>query len=63
MPCEICATNYDNDDDTLLLCDSCNLGYHIDCLSPKLEQVPQGDWFCPSCVEANKKMDLSFSLD
>lgn len=40
MPCEICASNYENDDDTLILCDSCNLGFHMDCLTPKLEYVP-----------------------
>lgn len=40
MPCEICASNYDNDDDTLILCDGCNLGFHIDCLTPKLDMVP-----------------------
>lgn len=40
MPCEICSGNYENDDDTLILCDSCNLGFHLDCLTPKLDSVP-----------------------
>ena len=33
----------------MLLCDSCNGGYHIDCLTPPLSKVPEGAWFCPEC--------------
>jgi len=49
MPCEICKSNYDNDDEELLLCDGCNNGFHLECLSPKLDSVPEGAWFCPEC--------------
>ena len=49
MPCEICKGNYDDDDEELLLCDGCNNGFHLECLSPKLESVPEGAWFCPEC--------------
>lgn len=59
MPCEICASNYENDDDTLILCDFCNLGFHIDCLTPKLDSVPLGDWYCPNCSDKNKKSEPS----
>ncbi|GAU27692.1 hypothetical protein TSUD_126380 [Trifolium subterraneum] len=31
----------------LLLCDKCPSSYHNTCLG--LEDVPDGDWFCPSC--------------
>jgi PHD and RING finger domain-containing protein 1 len=33
----------------LLLCDSCDLGYHLECLTPPLSRVPRGEWFCPDC--------------
>jgi len=37
-------------DDTLLFCDSCDLGYHMDCLSPPLLCKPQGRWECSTCA-------------
>lgn len=49
MPCEICKSNYDNDDEQLLLCDGCNNGFHLECLTPKLDSIPEGAWFCPEC--------------
>ncbi|KAK1939647.1 hypothetical protein X943_001917 [Babesia divergens] len=48
--CEVCGA--DSDWEALLLCDGCNLGYHIFCLDPPLDSVPQGDWFCKACLEA-----------
>jgi len=33
----------------LLLCDGCDLGYHMDCLVPSLGTIPRGRWFCPTC--------------
>ncbi|KAK3256026.1 hypothetical protein CYMTET_34826 [Cymbomonas tetramitiformis] len=32
------------------LCDTCNRGYHIWCLEPALDGVPEGDWQCPKCL-------------
>ena len=34
----------------LLMCDTCNLVYHLQCLEPPLNGVPQGLWSCPKCV-------------
>ena len=34
---------------TLILCDDCNLAYHLQCLRPALSEVPQGHWSCPVC--------------
>ncbi|KAM7259224.1 hypothetical protein ACFE04_014965 [Oxalis oulophora] len=31
----------------LLLCDQCPSSFHQDCLG--LKDIPDGDWFCPSC--------------
>ncbi|KAK9880899.1 hypothetical protein WA026_013230 [Henosepilachna vigintioctopunctata] len=34
----------------LLLCDECDMGFHISCLNPPLEKIPDEDeWFCPGC--------------
>ncbi|KAL5110597.1 Tyrosine-protein kinase BAZ1B [Taenia crassiceps] len=45
--CRICRRN--KDDDSLLLCDGCNSGFHLYCLRPPLHSIPSGDWFCVSC--------------
>ncbi len=33
----------------MLLCDKCNRGYHTSCLSPPMEAIPEGEWFCQRC--------------
>lgn len=45
--CMICRRK--SDPEQTLLCDECNKGWHMFCLKPKLEEIPQGDWFCPRC--------------
>ena len=35
----------------LLECEKCDNGYHLKCLTPPLDKVPQDEWFCPTCVE------------
>uniref|UniRef100_A0A6I8QQZ9 E3 ubiquitin-protein ligase UHRF n=1 Tax=Xenopus tropicalis TaxID=8364 RepID=A0A6I8QQZ9_XENTR len=50
-----------------LLCDECNMAYHIYCLNPPLEKIPEDeDWYCPSCkndatevVKAGEKLKQS----
>jgi hypothetical protein len=34
----------------MLLCDGCGEGWHLECLSPLLFEVPDGDWFCGRCA-------------
>jgi hypothetical protein len=34
----------------MLLCDGCGKGWHLECLSPPLSEVPDGDWFCKRCA-------------
>jgi len=45
--CQIC--NMCDREDVMLLCDGCDEGYHIDCLTPSLDHVPIDDWYCPRC--------------
>ncbi|CDS43129.1 remodeling and spacing factor 1 [Echinococcus multilocularis] len=47
-PCQICTES--NHPEWLLLCDSCDLGFHAQCLRPALHLIPEGDWFCPRCL-------------
>lgn len=37
MICMICRNTYEDDDVKLIICDSCNEGFHIFCLDPPLE--------------------------
>ena len=34
----------------LLLCGTCSLVYHLDCLSPPLVTAPASPWSCPACI-------------
>ncbi|CAN0841302.1 Lysine-specific demethylase JMJ17 [Linum grandiflorum] len=38
----------------MLLCDRCNKGWHIYCLSPPLKQIPPGNWYCFECLNSDK---------
>ncbi|XP_034734103.1 PHD and RING finger domain-containing protein 1 isoform X3 [Etheostoma cragini] len=50
--CEVCGGT--DREDRLLLCDGCDAGYHMECLTPPLDSVPVEEWFCPEC-EANNR--------
>ncbi|XP_050735589.1 bromodomain adjacent to zinc finger domain protein 1A-like isoform X2 [Eriocheir sinensis] len=45
--CRVCRRK--NDPESILLCDGCNKGTHLQCLKPKLKEVPAGDWYCDRC--------------
>ncbi|XP_019428002.1 PREDICTED: methyl-CpG-binding domain-containing protein 9-like [Lupinus angustifolius] len=47
--CKVCGI--DRDDDSVLLCDTCDAEYHTYCLHPPLARIPEGNWYCPSCVD------------
>jgi len=34
-----------------LACDKCDSQWHLECLNPPLKAVPDGEWFCPDCVD------------
>lgn len=50
-----------------LLCDECNMAFHIYCLNPPLSTIPDDeDWYCPTCkndtnevVKAGEKLKAS----
>ena len=48
--------------DDLLICDSCDKGFHMDCLEPPLNNLPEGRWICPVCVPPpNRRRGMSRS--
>ncbi|KAF0041317.1 hypothetical protein F2P81_007215 [Scophthalmus maximus] len=50
--CEVCGGS--DREDRLLLCDGCDSGFHMECLTPPLDSVPVEEWFCPECVANNR---------
>ncbi|XP_057324063.1 uncharacterized protein LOC130666806 [Microplitis mediator] len=45
--CEVCRQS--DREERLLLCDRCDSGYHLECLTPPMDEVPYDEWYCPSC--------------
>ncbi|XP_026231800.1 bromodomain adjacent to zinc finger domain protein 2B isoform X3 [Anabas testudineus] len=46
--CQLCEKG--DNEELLLLCDGCDKGCHTYCHKPKITTVPDGDWFCPTCM-------------
>lgn len=42
----------------MLLCDNCDNGWHTYCLTPPLDEVPEGAWLCPDCIAAGMTLEL-----
>ncbi|XP_076667280.1 ATP-dependent chromatin assembly factor large subunit isoform X4 [Andrena cerasifolii] len=53
--CRICKRR--RDAEKMLLCDGCNKGHHLYCLKPKLNAVPDGDWYCKTCKPPTKSTE------
>lgn len=41
--------------DCLLICDACDGAYHTYCLSPPIEEIPSGSWYCAPCFATGKE--------
>jgi len=44
--CEVCQQGGE-----IILCDTCPRAYHLVCLTPELDEAPEGKWSCPYCVK------------
>ncbi|XP_030057148.1 PHD and RING finger domain-containing protein 1 [Microcaecilia unicolor] len=58
--CQVCGRS--DREDRLLLCDGCDSGYHMECLTPPLSAVPVDEWFCPQCEAENRPSNDADSL-
>ncbi|KAK0739390.1 PLU-1-like protein-domain-containing protein [Apiosordaria backusii] len=47
--CDTCGKGHDNDS-FLLMCESCEHGYHGACLDPPVKVKPETEWNCPRCL-------------
>jgi hypothetical protein len=45
-----------------VLCDMCDSGYHLDCLEPKLKDIPEGEWICKVCVGSMRRACVQAAL-
>ncbi|XP_067278852.1 E3 ubiquitin-protein ligase UHRF2-like isoform X2 [Pseudorasbora parva] len=65
--CSCCVCGGKQDAHMQLLCDECNMAFHIYCLNPPLASIPEDeDWYCPTCkndssevVKAGEKLRTS----
>lgn len=46
--CLICRRSHSPN--LTLLCDNCNNPFHMKCLQPPLEEIPNGIWYCDRCL-------------
>lgn len=53
--CEICGRN--DHEESMLLCDGCDAGYHMECLDPPLIEIPEGSWYCDNCFDSDASED------
>ncbi|CAB4002524.1 histone acetyltransferase KAT6A-like, partial [Paramuricea clavata] len=51
IDCKACVMCQDSGDaSSLLFCDACDKGYHMQCHTPKLQSMPTGKWACFNCL-------------
>jgi len=51
LDCTVCeGCGKPHDESRLILCDECDISFHIYCLDPPLDEVPQGAWKCKWCI-------------
>ena len=61
--CNICGGK--DEPERQLFCEQCQYVTHMKCLDPPLEQIPDGDWYCPDCfnkddiIKAGEKVGLT----
>jgi hypothetical protein len=36
---------------TMLLCDRCDRGYHMQCIGIRRRRPPAGEWYCSTCLQ------------
>ncbi|XP_062874327.1 histone acetyltransferase KAT6A [Trichomycterus rosablanca] len=56
IECKTCSSCQDQgkNAENLLLCDSCDRGFHMECCDPPLGRMPKGMWICQVCRPRKK---------
>jgi ribosomal protein L37AE/L43A len=51
--CLVCNKGEDskNESNSLLECEKCEEPWHLQCLDPPLDSIPDGEWHCPHCLD------------
>lgn len=57
IPCAECGSRESTDDTSMAMlrcsngacADEGKVGHHLECLTPPLQAMPEGDWYCPKC--------------
>ncbi|XP_952728.1 zinc-finger protein, putative [Theileria annulata] len=61
--CKICVNCNEAENgvsSTLLICDSCDRAFHMECTRSKYTEIPSGNWYCDDCQYC-KSCDIKFS--
>ncbi|XP_046851077.1 histone acetyltransferase KAT6A-like [Xenia sp. Carnegie-2017] len=63
IDCKACVMCQDSGDpSSLLFCDACDKGYHMQCHTPKLQSMPTGKWACFNCVSTLSHEEVMASI-
>lgn len=46
--CSVCKSGLA--DHLMLMCDACDSLFHLTCLDPPLDSIPDGEWLCDTCI-------------
>ncbi|ORX90637.1 hypothetical protein K493DRAFT_339863 [Basidiobolus meristosporus CBS 931.73] len=62
--CSVCGGK--EDEDSTLICEECQMYFHMKCLNPPLKKIPEDDWYCENCfndpaniIQPGQYIDLS----
>ncbi|GMM47590.1 histone demethylase [Pichia kluyveri] len=59
--CVICFSAHSPE--RTLICDGCSRGFHMDCLSYRLDKVPKFDWFCNECLVGSTSVYADYGFE
>ena len=60
LPCQLCGQEYNWKE--MLICDGGGEGFHMACLEPRVNSVPDGPWYCGNC-EGDTQTTIKGQLD
>ena len=59
--CNVCLSALG--EQSMLVCDGCDELYHMHCLNPPLEEIPDGDWYCDVCEAYDDDISSTVELE